>query len=159
MNVRGPGPIAALNLRCLAVLAVVNPIGLVVAQLLSEPGDLLGNVTPQALYLIVVVWLVACVPVWLVGFPAGVLTAHLLRKVTREWVHVAVFALVGAVLSVTILGMLGLLRGELWFTAVGAAEGFVGAGVARWWSGRGQARRDREAEQLGAPLPWGRMTP
>ena len=159
MSVRGLGPIAALNLRCLAVLAVLNPVGLLVAHLLSDPGDVLGSITPGALYLSVVVLLVACVPVWLVGYPVGVLTAHLLQNVTREWVHVLVFALVGAVLSVVILGTLGILRGGLWFTGVGAAEGFVGAGVARWWSGRVQARRDRDVEQLAAPLPWGRMTP
>jgi len=159
VNVRGARAVALLNLRCLAVLAVVNPVALVLWQLATERARLSDLVTPAGLYLGVVVLLVTCVPVALVGFPAGVLTAHLLRNVTREWVHVVVFALVGAVLSATILGMVGLLRADGWLSLVALAEGLVGAGVARWWSGLAQARRDREVEALSGPLPWGRMVP
>ena len=159
MNVQGAGPIAALNLRCLAVLAVVNVTVVAVAPLLSRSPYVWGDQTPVVVYMLVVALVVACVPVWLVGYPVGILTAHLLRNEPRERVHVAVFALVGAVLSVACFGSLGSIGTFGWVLPAVAAEGAVGAGVARWWSGLVRARRARKVGTMAGPLPWGRMAP
>jgi hypothetical protein len=144
-DVRGPGAIALLCLRCLAVLAVANvTVGAAVAvvlQLVEDPSNLFGAGWGQGLYLLVVALAVAIVPIALVGFPAGVLTAHLLRGVSRESVHVAVFALVGAVLSVVLMAIFVHLDPIGLGGLVAAVEGAVGAGGARWWTGLAQARR------------------
>ena len=155
MSVLGPGAVAVLCLRCLAVLAAVNAVVLLAIQAVTSPS----SVTASGLYIAVVALLVAAVLVALVGFPAGLLTAHLLRNVTREWVHVVVFALVGAGLSVTLCAMGNLLAVVGWYALVAAAEGAVGAGVARWWTGRVHARNKPWTDAQGAALPWGRMTP
>ncbi|GEK22562.1 hypothetical protein CXY01_30820 [Cellulomonas xylanilytica] len=153
------GVIAALCVRCVAVLTVVNTVLFVVAVVVSTTLDPQAGVSPTAVYILVVGLLVACVPILLVGFPAGVLTAHLLRGSSRERVHVLVFALVGAVLSVTIFATLDYLSVVPWFTLVAAAEGAVGAGGARWWTGRMHARRAPIDDAQGAALPWGRIGP
>jgi hypothetical protein len=101
--------------------------------------------------------LVAVVPVGVVGFPAGLLTARLLAGRPPEWVQVLVFALVGAVLSVALCAWWGLFGMVGWAWIVAAAEGAVGAGGARWWTGRAHARRARWTDEQGAALPWGRI--
>jgi hypothetical protein len=103
------------------------------------------------------VLLVALFPIALAGFPAGVLTAHLLARERREWVHVLAFALVGGVLSVMICSMWGMFVAGGWYVLVAAVEGVVGAGGARWWTGRAHARRARRSDAEGAVLPWGRI--
>lgn len=159
MNVRGPRAIAALCLRCLAVLTVVNLVAFAVLGVISHLHDPVAGVPSIGVYILVVGLLVAIVPIAAVGFPMGVLTAHLLQGSTREWVHVTVFALVGAVLSVTLFGMLNYLSVVGWYALVAAAEGALGAGVARWWTGRVHAGQTRWTDEQGAALPWGRMTP
>ncbi|KQY43143.1 hypothetical protein [Cellulomonas sp. Root137] len=159
MSVRGARAIAALCLRCLAVLSVVNGAALTVFLLAQEADSSWAAQVPASIYYLGVALIVAAVLIGLAGFPAGVLTARLLDRTTREWVHVAVFALVGALLSVTLCASFGLLRASGWTVLVAAAEGAIGAGVARWWSGRVQARQTRWTDEEGAALPWGRMTP
>lgn len=100
---------------------------------------------------------VACVPVGLVGIPAGLVLVNLLQSSSREWVHVAAFAVVGAVLSVALCAMVNLLAANPWFALVAAAEGAIGAGVARWWTGRVHLRREPWSAAQGAALPWGRI--
>lgn len=159
MSVRGPRAIAELCLRCVGVLVVVNGLAfavLALGSLLDDPG---AGAPATGIYILVVGLLIACVWVALVGFPLGVLTAHLLQRSTRERVHVTVFALVGAVLSVTIFGMLGLLQSTSWFALAAAAEGALGAGGARWWTGRALARRGTWTPEQGAALPWGKIGP
>ena len=91
--VRGPAAIALLNLRCLVVLLGSNvTVGLVVAAA-SGAGDL-----PGVVLLLASRSLVACVPVGVVGIPAGLLTAHLLDERRARGARV-VFALVGSVLA------------------------------------------------------------
>jgi hypothetical protein len=156
-GVRGGGAITALCLRCLAVLAVVNATALVVALLVSGNGA--SDDVPSGFYLLFVALVVACVPVGVVGIPAGLLLANLLQSSSREWVHVAAFAVVGAVLSVTLCAMVNLLAASPWFVLVAAAEGAIGAGVARWWTGRVHLRREPWSDAQGAALPWGRIAP
>jgi len=155
-DVRGPGVIAALCLRCLVVLAGVNVVGLGVGAV-AVGQERTGSGLMVALVYLPFALLVAIVPVGVAGFPAGVLTAHLLAGVRREWVHVLVFALVGAVLSVALCAWWGLFQIAGWSWLVAAAEGAVGAGGARWWTGRARARRVRWSDAQGAALPWGRI--
>ena len=85
------------------------------------------------------------------------LTAHLLADERREWVHVLVFALVGGVLSVALFAWWGVLGLAGWSWVVAFAEGVVGAGGARWWTGRAHARKVRWSDAQGGALPWGRI--
>jgi hypothetical protein len=156
-DVRGAGAITALCARCLAVLAVVNTVAVVVGLLVS--GTDASNNATVLFYFLAVALFVACVPIGLVGIPVGMLIADLLRRSSREWVHVSVFALVGAVLSVTLCAMVGLLDADPWFALIAAAEGAIGAGVARWWTGKVRARREPWSDAQGAALPWGRIGP
>lgn len=155
-TVRGPGAIAALCLRCLVVLAVGNLLVLGIALLVLGQQAGGSDLTVYLVYFPYVL-LVAVFPIALAGFPAGVLTAHLLARERREWVHVLVFALVGGVLSVAICSIWGLGMTGAWYALVAAAEGVVGAGGARWWTGRAHARRARWSDAQGAALPWGRI--
>ncbi|WP_028047307.1 hypothetical protein [Cellulomonas sp. URHE0023] len=158
--VRGPRAILEVCLRCLGVLAVVNipavaVVGLV-AGLRGANDGLVGEGLRAAVGGSVyagMAWVVAIIPVMLVGWPAGLLTAHLLRRQRREWTHVAVFALVGAVLCPVMIAFAQALGGNsvggplvLVLAAVG--EGALGAGGGRWWTGRG--RRRRVADPLAA---------
>ena len=156
MSVRGPGTIAALCLRCLVVLAVVNVAGLGIAAVAMGKGQT-GSGLMVALVYLPYALLVAIVPIGVVGFPAGLLTAHLLAGERREWVHVLVFALVGGVLSVALFAWWGVLGLAGWSWVVAFAEGVVGAGGARWWTGRAHARKVRLSDAQGAALPWGRI--
>ena len=122
MTVRGPGAIAALCLRCLVVLAGVNLVGLGIAALaVGQEGT--GSGLLVALAYFPYVLLVATVPVGVVGFPAGMLTARLLADVSRERVHVLVFALAGAVLSVALCAWwgMGIIASWSWIVAGSAA--------------------------------------
>lgn len=131
--------VVALNARCLLILTVVNlPLVL-----------FLGGA-----YLVFVAICAAAVLV--VGVPAGLVLARLLRGVRAERVHVAVFALVGAVLAwPVLLAVVAVIvgGGVEWEAAPGAlviaaAEGAVGAGGARWWSGRRPSRpRPRPSDE------------
>lgn len=159
MSVRGPRAIAELCLRCMGVLVVVNVVAVVVLAVVTRLQDPAAGIPSIGIYILVVGLLVACVPVALVGFPIGLLTAQLLQGTTREWVHVTVFALVGAVLSVTLMGMFAFMQATPWFALVALAEGALGAGVARWWSGRVEARQGSWTPEQGAALPWGRIGP
>ena len=160
-DVRGPGPIARLCLRCFVVLIGFNVVALgIVGLMVAGSGSDAGAGGPTiALAYSPYVLLVALVPLWLVGFPAGLLTARLLAGVPRESLHVLVFAVVGAVLSVALCAMVNLLAANPWFALVAAAEGAIGAGVARWWTGRVHLRREPWSDAQGAALPWGRIAP
>jgi hypothetical protein len=140
--VRGVLPIAMLNLRCAAVLLVVN---LVPALGLAVVG---GSVFPVTVAVYAVA--VAVVPIALFGFPVGLLTAHLLRDEPLERVHVAVFAAVGAVLAVVLLAIWS---GPSVWLALGFVEGALGAGGARWWSGRAHRRTALARPRPPAPEP------
>ncbi|WP_456846654.1 hypothetical protein [Cellulomonas sp. P5_C6] len=139
MSVHGPGAIFALCVRCFAVLVAVNVTVVVGFQLITDPTTLTGSGVGFLAY----VAMVAAVPIGVVGFPAGLLIARLLRRTRSELVHVAVFALVGAVLSVAICVAVGLVDPADPQALLAAAEGAVGAGGARWWSGWATARRAR----------------
>ncbi|GEL99368.1 hypothetical protein [Cellulomonas terrae] len=159
MSVRGPGAIAALCLRCLGVLVVVNLVGLVIAYAVQGPAAASEAGLTAALAYFPFVGLIAAVLIAVVGFPAGLLTARALAGTRREWVHVLVFALVGAGLSMTLCASWNLLALSGWAWFVAAAEGAVGAGGARWWTGRTHARAVPWTDAQGAALPWGRIAP
>ncbi len=160
MSVRGPAAVAALCLRCVAVLALVNIPTVLVLQAIDDASAMAEGGALEGFQFLLLVLLVAAVPVALLGFPAGLLTAHLLRRTDREVVHVTVFALVGAVLSVVLCQYLGVVSAAGVPAAVAAAEGAVGAGGARWWSGRARRRRlatpvTVDAAEVGRDGPWG----
>lgn len=145
--IHGWGKVALLNLRCWVVLAALNVVpALVIA--LAPGGTVTGN-----LILLSMALLVAGVLILTVGYPAGVLTAHLLRRNTSERAHVLTFAAVGAALSTAILLVFlsdsigyGVELIELIFLGVAATEGALGAGLARLWSGRTHWRRRQMSE-------------
>ncbi|MBO9556528.1 hypothetical protein [Cellulomonas sp.] len=139
--VRGPRAIASVCARCLVVLVVVN-VGVAVAW-----GATQGTSgVPVALYFFALAIPVALVTIAVVGWPAGLLTAELLRREPREWVHVLVFALVGA-------GLCLLLAMHMWHMNTWSvmsvlwalAEGAAGAGGGRWWAGHARRRATRVA--------------
>lgn len=99
--VRGPAAIAAVCGRCVGVLAIGNVVVPVVGAVATGNAIAAGFVV----YVAGLAWMIALVPVALVGWPAGLLTAHLLRGQSRERVHVLVFALVGAVLCPALLAL------------------------------------------------------
>ena len=139
--VRGPRAIASLCARCLVVLVVVNA-GVAVAWGATQGTS--GVLV--ALYFFVLAIPVALVPIAVVGWPAGLLTAHLLRREPREWVHVVVFALVGAVLCLLIIGRMWHMTTWSVLSVLGAlAEGAAGAGGGRWWAGHARRRATRRA--------------
>ena len=145
-DVRGAGRIAGLCMRCLAVLTLMN-LPVVLAGWLVDDESFLGFTF--SIYPFVVA--TAVVPVLLIGFPAGLLVSHLLRAELDERRHVVAFAITGAILSVTICVVAGMVHGSTaWVVVlVAAAEGAIGAGGARWWSGRPRrVRRTPTDEQV-----------
>ncbi|KQR07728.1 hypothetical protein [Cellulomonas sp. Leaf334] len=159
MSVRGPRAIAVLCARCLAVLVVVNLLGLAVAYAVMGSDVAAGSVVAAALAYFPAVATIAALLIAVVGFPAGLLAARLLSGQRREGVHVLVFASVGALLAMTLCGWWGMLGITGWAWFVAAAEGAVGAGGARWWSGRAHARAVPWSDVQGAALPWGKIGP
>jgi hypothetical protein len=156
VSVRGPGAIAALCLRCVVVLAGVNAVvWVILATVLAQ--RVTGSTLLMPLAYLPYMLLVAAVPVGVVGFPAGLVTARLLARERRERVHVAVFALVGGVLSVALCAWWGILVVTWWPWVIAFAEGVVGAGGARWWTGRAHARRARWSDPSGTVLASARM--
>jgi len=71
------------------------------------------------------------------GWPGGMVTAHLMRRHTSERRHVAAFAATGAVLGAAVL----LVIGSAGPAAVWAVVGAVSAGGARAWTGHARRRR------------------
>lgn len=142
--VRGPAGVLRLCRRCLVILFVVNA-PLFVLPAFVTPDGAVGTTLVVAPFVV----LVAAVPVLLVGYPAGRLLTELLKDEPRLGVHVLAFALVGAVLSVAICALVGWAPGGGLGWLVAAAEGAVGAGGARWWSGRPpRARRHPSDEEV-----------
>ena len=140
VTVRGPRAIAGLCGRCLVVLTVVNLVALVGAYVVLDPDTAVTGGTTAYLAYFPAVVAVAAVLVAVVGFPAGLLTAEALKHSSREWLHILVFALVGAVLAVMLCAQLAAVGTGVGLALV-AAEGAVGAGGARWWTGKAHAAR------------------
>ncbi|GIG23308.1 hypothetical protein Cch01nite_40320 [Cellulomonas chitinilytica] len=148
--VRGPSAVLEVCMRCIGVLAVVSlALGLVIGLALKGlPGAGAG------VFFAWWSWLVASVLVMLVGWPAGLLTSHLLRRQAREWVHVTVFAVVGGVICPPLFWLFMLTvdgPDPVLIAAGGVAVGAVGAGGGRWWTGA--ARRGRLAHPVEAAQP------
>lgn len=141
--IRGIGAITFLNLRCIAILGVVNlTVFVVVTAAIGGDTDgwLAGTAIGFAAGFLPFAVLVACIPVAVIGVPAGLLTGCGLRRAHQEWVHVLVFAVVGAGLSVAIMMALGAGIDAAWWASL---EGALGAGGARWWSGATYRRTRR----------------
>lgn len=138
------GALAVLELTgwCAALLVAVNgALGLLGLALSPVRPDLAS----LGLTLAVVSW-VAVVPVLVVGWPLGLLTAWLLAREPREARHVLAFAVVGAVAAV-LLGLVGVTSTpDSVMLLLLAAEGALGAGGGRWLLGR--SRRARAARRL-----------
>jgi len=157
-EIRSLGAIGMLNVRCLVVLAAANVTvgaaalaGICVVSLASGGGlDAVESTLSAggfAVEVLVFALLVACIPIAVVGVPAGVLTSRALRRVSREWGHVLGFGLVGAALAVVLMQAGGMGTAPAW----AALEGLVGAGGARWWSGISYRRDERERVARAAP--------
>ena len=141
--VRGARRIAGLCLRCLAVLTVANLLVVLVGAAMGNDGALAA-----ALVFYPYVLLVAAVLIAVIGFPAGLLVSHLMRAQPDERLHVLAFAIAGALLSVAICTTWAQLSGSPWFgLLVAAAEGALGAGGARWWSGRPRRARGAPTDE------------
>jgi hypothetical protein len=122
------GQVAALNLRCLAVLAAGNLVlALVALAVGGDPGDEAG----AALYILSLALLIAAGVVAVVGFPAGLLVARLLRG-RPDRAHLVGFAAAGAVLAPALVALVGWRSAGI--LAAFAVEGLVGAGAAAAWT-------------------------
>ncbi|MBD7919579.1 hypothetical protein H9657_15010 [Cellulomonas sp. Sa3CUA2] len=137
-----PARQAAEQLDVLGVLELTVWCGLLLVTVNSGIGLLtlaLSGVWPGAVafgVMLAVASFGALVPVLVVGWPAGVLTAWLLRREPRESRHVVVFAVVGAVAAV-LLGLVGRdLTPDPAISLLLAAEGALGAGGGRLLVGR-----------------------
>ncbi|UZN04462.1 hypothetical protein [Cellulomonas sp. S1-8] len=143
------GPLAVLELTgwCGLLLVVVHVALAVVGLALSSvwPGvATVGMMLAFASF-------IALVPVLVIGWPLGVLTAGLLRREPRESRHVAVFALVGAVSCVLLCGVGRTYALDAPLVLLAAAEGALGAGGGRFLLG--VARRRRARRWADAPSP------
>jgi hypothetical protein len=145
-TVRGPRAVTSVCVRCAGALAAVNLPLATAAGLVAGGASGAGS----GFEVVTVAWLVALLPIAVVGWPAGLLTAHLLRRQPSERVHVLVFALVGAVLCPVLLVVGGLPVGSsVWLAAPAVAEGALGAGGGRWWAGRARRRRAADLPLVG----------
>ncbi|QHT54966.1 hypothetical protein GXP71_01910 [Cellulomonas sp. H30R-01] len=157
--VRGPARVALLCALCWTVLLGVTLVSGVVATALTAWRTAAGGggadvaSASASLVLVPFVALTAIVPVAVVGWPVGLLTAWLLRRRPREAEHVLAFAAVGAVLAV---GLLPSWASGAW-PAAGAAGALValvgagGAGGGRWWAGAVLRRRAARGELAARP--------
>lgn len=138
------GGLAVLELTgwCALVLVVVNSAVGVAALTLPPLREAVGSL---GVVLAVASW-IAVVPVLVVGWPLGVMTAWALQREPREGLHVLVFAVVGAVAAV-VLGLVGrTLAPDALVTLLLAVEGALGAGGGRFLLGRARhARAGRRA--------------
>lgn len=130
---------AALLLLGAAVLLYV--VFLAVEQ--PAPDDAVDAGTAAAI--IAMMYGLHLVALAVLGWPGGLLTAHLLRHEASEARHVAGFAVAGAALGAAVL----LVAGAPGPAAVWAVVGAVSAGGARAWTGH--ARRARAGRRATHP--------
>jgi hypothetical protein len=122
------GQVGLLNLRCLAVLAFGNGVLALIAWAFShEAGDESGAV----LYILSLALLIAAGVVAVVGFPAGLLVARLMRG-RGDGAHLVAYAVAGALLAPALVALVG-------WTSPGvlvafALEGLAGAGGGAAWT-------------------------
>ncbi|MDC7122653.1 hypothetical protein OMK64_14025 [Cellulomonas fimi] len=162
--VRGPARVALLCALCWVVVVGLTLVAVLVSVAATgfraaagATGLEVASVS-TALVFLPYLWLTVIVPVALVGWPAGLLTAWLLRRRPREVEHVAVFAAVGAVLALVLLRPW---TSGPWPDALGAGvlvalAGAGGAGGGRWWAGavlRRRAARGTLADRPGIVPP------
>ena len=141
------GPLAVLELTawCALVLVTANAA---VGLLLVLVSPVTGGAAAVHGVTLAAVSVVAVLPVLVVGWPLGVLTAWLLRREPHESRHVLVFALVGAVAAVLLGGVGRTSLPDPGLVTLLAAEGALGAGAGRMLLGR--ARRARALRRGGA---------
>lgn len=150
------GPRAAFGVCVRVGVILLVPAALLLATFAAQlpaPDD--WGVDPgTAVRLVALVYVVHLLATFACGWPAGVLTAHLVRDRGSEVTHVMAFAACGAVLGVLVPALLVLLSGP----PLGAGPGFgtvamlalvycpvgaIVAGLARAWAGRAARRRAR----------------
>ncbi|WP_019134866.1 hypothetical protein [Cellulomonas massiliensis] len=124
-----PGQVGLLNLRCLAVLAGGNGVLALVGVALGSGSG--GDDTGAVLYILGLALLIAAGVVAVVGFPAGLLVARLLRG-RGDGAHLLAYAVTGAVLAPLLVALVG-------WTSPGvlgafALEGLAGAGGGAAWT-------------------------
>lgn len=143
--VRGPLAVLEVCARA-ALLLLVGALGILAAFVATEGPS--GNEMvdlPTAASIVAVAYGLHLAALLVLGWPGGVLTAHLVRRDGRERVHVAAFALTGLVLGAAVLLVTPAPAAALVWGPLGA----VTAGAARAWTGH--ARRRRAARRPGAP--------
>ncbi|UZN04600.1 hypothetical protein [Cellulomonas sp. S1-8] len=142
-RVVGARPVLEVCARAAVILlvgAVVLYVGYVVVER-PAPGDAIDAGTAAGI--VALMYGLHLAALLVLGWPGGLLTAHLMRHDASEARHVAAFALAGAVLGAAVLLVAGLAGAAVVWAVVGA----VSAGGARAWTGH--ARRRRAAR--GAP--------
>ncbi|UCN13790.1 hypothetical protein LFM56_12895 [Cellulomonas iranensis] len=148
--VRGTSPVlGVVGWTTVVVVSVNVPLGMGL-MVVEEAGAGLGGLG----FVLVLASFVAVVPTVVLGFPLGLLTARALRSVPHERLHVATFALVGAVTATAMAVVPDLWAGTDTASPppatvlVYALEGALGAGGGRWAAG---AVRRRRASRARAP--------
>lgn len=122
------GQVGLLNLRCLAVLAVGNGVLAGVAWAFSHDA---GDESGAVLYILSLALLIAAGVVAVVGFPAGLLVARLMRG-RGDGAHLAAFAVAGALLAPALVSLVGWTSPGVLLTFV--LEGLAGAGGGAAWT-------------------------
>lgn len=138
VRVVGPAAVLEVCLRAAVLLLGLAVIGLVVAGVgAAVDGSSTEGFQTTALIL-GLMYVVHLVALAVLGWPGGLLTAHLVRNEPSERRQVLAFAIAGAVL--------GAASTALWIAEAAIVWFFVGgltAGAARWWTGRARRRRAR----------------
>lgn len=142
-TVRGPRAVLEVCVRAAVILLVAAVVLYASYVVIEKPGpdDVVDAGTAAGI--VAAMYGLHLVALAALGWPAGVLVAHLLRASTSEGLHVAAFTLTGAVLGAVVL----LVVGTAAPAAVWAAVGGVTAGAARAWTGRARRRRLATAAQ------------
>ncbi|MCM0638532.1 hypothetical protein [Cellulomonas wangsupingiae] len=124
-------------LRAAVVLLVMAAVLLTVLLAMASRSPDAAVDAQAAVMVVVLMYGLHLVALAVLGWPGGLLTAHLMRHETSERRHVVAFAGAGAVLGGAVLAAWGGGIASLVWAAVGAAV----AGGARAWTGRARRRR------------------
>jgi predicted histidine transporter YuiF (NhaC family) len=152
------GPRAAFGVCVRVAVILLAPAALLLATFVAQlpaPGGRGVDLGPgTAVRIVTLVYVVHLLATFACGWPAGILTAHLVRDRDSEVTHVLAFAACGAILGVLVPALLVLLS----CPPLGAGPGFgtvavlavvycpvgaIVAGLARAWAGHAARRRAR----------------
>ncbi|MBO0900971.1 hypothetical protein J1G42_12410 [Cellulomonas sp. zg-ZUI222] len=136
-RVVGPRAVLEVCLRAAAVLLVMAAVMLAVLLAMASRSSDAAVDAQAAVMVVVLMYGLHLVALAVLGWPGGLLTAHLMRHETSERRHVIAFAVAGGLLGGATLAAWGGGVAILVWAAVGAAV----AGGARAWTGLARRRR------------------